>query len=255
MDMEPSPPAGYLAGISEQPMGTHLSRTIMLTDLRRLLAALPASADAFAYRSAVVDENLLLKPTVSTRKISLNRLRELYLLDPRVLLFRALSDLWSDDREAQPLLALLCAMARDPLLRASAELIIALPLGEPVTPQQLTQVVSMAFPDRYSPASLRSMGKNLASSWQQAGHLSGRRAKIRARAHCRPNAVVYALLLGYLQGARGAALFQTLWARLLDLPLHALHTQAQAAAQRGWLEYRRAGDVVEVGFRHLLRSL
>lgn len=246
--------ASRLAGISAHPTGTHLSRTIMLADLRCLLADLPVQADALAYRNAVINANVLFKPTASTRRISFKRLRDLYALDPVVLLFRALRELWADDDEAQPLLALLCALARDLLLRSSAEMILALPVGEPVTPQQFTQVVSMAFPDRYSPVSLSTAGKNIASSWQQAGHLAGKLKKVRVRAHCRPNAVVYALLLGYVQGVRGAALFHTLWARVLDLAPHALYEQAQVAAQRGWLEYRRAGDVVEVEFRHLLRS-
>ena len=252
--MEPTSLSGHLAGISEHPMGTHLSRTIMLADLRRLLAYVPASADALAYRAAVIDENVLLKPTVSTRKISYRRLRDLYVLDPEVLLFQVLRELWADESEAQPLLALLCALARDVLLRSSTELIIALPVGESITPERFAHSVSAVFPDRYSEASLFSLGQNIASSWQQSGHLAGKLNKVRARANCRPNAAVYALLLGYIQGGRGAALFHTLWARALDVPPHTLHEQAQAAAQRGWLEYRRAGDVVEVGFRHLLRS-
>ena len=252
--MEPTALSGNAAGISEHPMGTHLSRTIMLADLQRLLGHVPVHADALAYRAAVVDDNMLLKPTASTRKISFQRLRELYVLDPEVLLFQALHELWSDDSEAQPLLAMLCALARDVLLRSSAEMIIVLPSGESVTPAQFASAVSTLFPGRYSEASLFSLGQHIASSWQQSGHLAGKMKKVRVRANCRPNAVVYALLLGHLQGARGAGLFHTLWARVLDLPPHTLHEQAQAAAQRGWLEYRRAGDVVEVGFRHLMRS-
>ena len=242
------------AGVSDRPMGTHLSRTIMLTELRRLLEQSTATADATSYRAAVVDENALLKPTAATRLISFNRLRDLYTLNPELLLFHALRDLWYEDAEAQPLLALLCALARDVLLRSTAEFIVALPLGEAVTPEQLTSVVRSAFPERYSEASLASVGRNLASSWQQSGHLAGKLRKVRAHTHCRPNDVVYALLLGYVLGGRGEGLFHTMWARVLDVAPHTLHEQAQAAAQRGWIEYRRAGDVVEVGFRHLMRA-
>jgi hypothetical protein len=53
---------------------------------------------------------------------------------------------------------------------------------------------------------------------------------------------------------QGEALFYTIWCRLLDTPGHVLHSQAVAASQRGWLEYRRAGSVTEVGFRYLLRT-
>jgi hypothetical protein len=242
------------AGVYDQPIGTHLSRTLMLTDLRRLLDYSPATAEAATYRAAVIDENVLLKPTATTRRISFSRLRDLYILDPEVLLFQVLRELWYEDAEAQPLLALLCALARDVLLRSTAEQLVALPIGSPITPDQLAAIAQRAFPDRYSAASLSSLGRNLASSWQQSGHLAGKLNKVRARAICRPSDVVYALLLGYVTGSRGEGLFHTLWARVLDSSPHSLYEQAQVAAQRGWIEYRRAGDVVEVGFRHLMRS-
>ena len=41
-------------------------------------------------------------------------------LDPSVPLFRLLQVVWKDDPAGQPLLALLCASARDPLLRITA---------------------------------------------------------------------------------------------------------------------------------------
>lgn len=242
-------------GISETPVGIHLSRTLMLDDLRRLLEQLPPDTDAERYRQAIIQENVLLKPTTMTRQISFQRLCGLYALNPTVPLFQILRELWTEEHEAQPLLALLCALARDMVLRSTAEQIIALPLGEAMTPAQLSATVRSAFPGRYSEASMAGAGRNLASSWQQSGHLTGKMRKVRATANCRPPAVVLALLLGYVQGERGEGLFRTLWARVLDAPAHTLHAQAQAASQRGWLEYRRAGDVVEIGFRHLMRAV
>jgi|YNPBryunderm2012_1023409.scaffolds.fasta_scaffold01387_3 hypothetical protein len=248
------PRSALAYGFANEPVGTHISRTLMLADLRRLLAACPPSADPATYAAAVVDENVLLKPTVTTRRQSIRRLKELYRLDRKVILFRALRDLWDADTAAQPLLALLCAVATDPLLRCTADLLLSLPVDAEVTPQQFEAVVKESFPGRYSPASLASIGRNVASSWQQSGHLRGKLRKIRVHAVCRPPALVYALLLGALQEVQGEALFATLWCRLLDTPGHVLHSQAVAASQRGWLEYRRAGSVTEVGFRYLLRE-
>src|SRR5205823_939392 len=114
--------------------------------------------------------------------------------------------------------------------------------------------VNEAFPGTFNPTMLANTGRHAASSWQQSAHLSGRRHKVRAHSDCRPAAVAYALLLGHLCGSRGQGLFATFWSRLLDAPLHVLHEQALAASRQGWIEYRRAGDVVEVGFRHLLRD-
>jgi len=241
-------------GFINEPVGAHSSRTMMLADLRLLLAACPQSSSLEEYRSAIVEENVLLKKTVATRKASFRWMRELYALDRKIHLFRALRDLWDDDIQAQPLLSLLCAVARDPLLRSTAESILAIPVGETVTREMMMDAVNVSFPDRYSPKTLKSTGQNIISSWQQAGLLSGKLHKVRISAQSHPATVAYALLLGYLSDVRGDALFRTLWCRLLDAPMHVLHAQALVASQRGWIEYRHMGDVTEVGFRYLLRK-
>src|SRR5260221_5471158 len=241
-------------GFINEPVGAHSSRTMMLAELRLLLAACPQSASFEEYRSAVVDENVLLKKTVATRKASFKWLRELYALDRKTLLFRALRDLWDETPQAQPLLALLSAVARDPLLRSTAESILAILIGETVTPEMMMDAVNVSFPDRYSPKTLKSTGRNIISSWQQAGLLSGKLHQVRMSAQSLHAYVTSALLLPYLSVARGEALFRALWCRLLDAPAHVLHEQALAASHRGWIEYRHMGDVTEVGFRHLLRK-
>lgn len=224
----------------------------MLAELRSLLGACPAGSRRSDYRAAVVDDNVLLRATATTRRKTFVVLGQLYGLDPSVLLFRALRELWEADAGAQPLLAALCALARDPTFRATAGPVVEAPAGAPVTPQQLADAVRLTFPDRFSAHSLKAIGQHAASSWQQAGHLHGRLAKVRARAACRPAAVVYALLLGQLTGARGDALFDTSWCRVLDAPAHELRSQAATASQQGWLEYRHSGGVTDVTFRHLL---
>jgi hypothetical protein len=59
-------------------------------------------------------------------------LRELYVLDRRSMLFRWLRDLWDADETAQPAPRLLCSLAHDPLLRATAGPVLDIPLGRPV---------------------------------------------------------------------------------------------------------------------------
>ena len=76
----------------------------------------------------------------------------------------------------------------------------------------------------------------------------------RATLFCRAADVAYALLLGYLQEARGETLFETLWARVLDRPRSELYELAFVASKQGMLEYRNAGGVVEVGFRELVEA-
>ena len=65
-------------------------------------------------------------------------------------------------------------------------------------------------------------------------------------------ATAYALLLGHLCGVRGSFLFETGWADVLDAAPGQLDCLAVAASQRGWIDYRRLGSVVEIGFSRLL---
>ena len=62
----------------------------------------------------------------------------------------------------------------------------------------------------------------------------------------------YALLLGFLCGARGALLFHTFWTDLLEAPEHRLHEFARQASSWGWLTYRGVGNIVEIDFPCLL---
>ncbi|MBB1249938.1 hypothetical protein [Rhizobium sp. G21] len=112
------------AGFREGAKGTHTSRTIMLAELERVLRT---GASDKALEAIVLHENLLEKNTTSGRALSLQRLRELYGLDNSVPMFRTLSHLWVRDQKSLPLLAILGALARDPLLRATARSIIDLP--------------------------------------------------------------------------------------------------------------------------------
>ncbi len=239
-------------GFVKEPVGTHIARTLMLKELRGLLSACPASSGVEDYRAAVVQGNALLKATLSTRIQTFRRLRELYALDRAVVLFRVLRDLWDVDGQAQPLLAMLCTAARDPIVRVTADTVLTTPVGGEVTPGMLAVAVSRALPGRYNEGTLATIGRHCASSWQQSGHLKGRLVKTRTTAEIRASSVAYALLLGHLCGDRGDGLFATLWARLLDAPVHVVRDQAVVASQQGWLEYRHAGDVTDISFRHFL---
>jgi hypothetical protein len=239
-------------GFVNAPVGTHTSRTLMLAELTLVLAASPPDADHAEFRRRVVEENVARKDTLATRRETLRRLSELYGLRPDLPLFYALRLLWPAVPEEQPLLALLCAAARDPLLRATAGTVLATPPGEPVTPQRLEEAIEEAYPRRYSPVTRRAIGQNTISSWQQAGHLTGRLKKVRGRAVSGPASTAYALLLGYLCAARGLLLYETFWARLLDASTAAIDAHAFDASRRGWIDYKRIGDVAEIGVSGLL---
>ena len=225
-----------------------------LEELRVLLASRPVPATESAYRVAIVEQNLLGKPTASARRITFERLREVYGLDPNMLVFRALNDLWDADIGAQPMIALQCSTARDPILRAITPFVLRLPIGATVTPHEFAEEAEHQFPGKFVASSRERLGRNVSSSWEKAGLLLGQQTKKRAKPRARPTSLAYALLLGDLCGKRGQALFTTLWANMLDAPFHELKELAVIASRQGWIEYRAAGDVVEVSFRHLMRD-
>lgn len=241
-------------GLRIDPTGTHLSSTLKLKELRALLARRPVPATEGSYRAAIVDQNFLGKPTGNARRITFERLRELYALDPCQLVFRALDDLWDADDSAQPMISLLCATARDPILRAMTPFVLRLPIGAAVRTHELAEEAEHQFPGKFVASSRERLGRNVSSSWEKAGLLAGRRTRKRAKPQACTTSLAYALLMGDLCGKRGQALFTTLWATMLDAPIHELKELAVVASRQGWIEYRASGDVVEVSFRHLMRD-
>jgi hypothetical protein len=235
--------------------GTNTSHTIIVGALVALLDAVPADAPPAAYKQAALEANVLGKDTEAARRRTYRYLRELYLLRPDTLLFRALRDLWPVDPPARPLLAGLCSLARDAVFRASSAAITSSSPGDTLGSADLADAVGELFPSSYGVGTLAKIGRNTFSSWEQTGHLAEaeRATKVRTRAICRPADVAYALLLGHMEGVRGGALFETMWARVLDQPTSHLLDLAASASQLGMLELRHAGGVVDIGFRELLR--
>jgi len=85
--------------------GTNTSHTIIVAALVALFDAVPANAPPAAYKEAALEANVIGKDTDAARRRTYRYLRELYLLRPDTLLFRALRDLWPVDPSARPLLA------------------------------------------------------------------------------------------------------------------------------------------------------
>ena len=225
----------------------------MLAEIKLLLSICPLSASESDYRNAILEENTLLKQTLSTRRESFRRLRELYGISPSLITFRALRDLWDHTSEAQPFLAMLAALTRDPVLRSTVSLILSVQSGGSVDAHMLSEVVKDNYPN-LNPTTLANFGRHIASSWTQSGHLKGRTHKIRVQAQAHPSSCAYALFLGYLCGERGEGLFHTPWAQILDAPVYTLHNLAKAASQYGWLEYRQSGSITDISFRYLLHE-
>ena len=234
------------AGLRFGDRSVHTSRTIMLADLGELFAAVPPEAVRADYAAAIVDENALGKATIATRRWTNQRLGELYALDPRAPIFRVLRRLWRVDVPGRPLLAMLCALARDPLLRSTAPAVLALPVGAELVRSGFLDEIRQVVNTRLNEAVLDKVARNAASSWAQAGHLRGRMRKIRTRVAPTPGCLALALWLGALEGLGGQALLDCRWTRVLDRAGRELLPVAFEARQLGLIHARAGGGVVEI---------
>ena len=235
-------------GFRSGDRGTHTSRTIMLDELSNLLDTAPSEATRENYADAVMEGNCLGKRTAATRKLSLQRLTELYGLDAQLILFRVLRDLWGRHETSRPLLGLLLALARDPLLRAIATAVIRTPFGHEFARQTMKDALSKTVGGRLNEATLDKVVRNASSSWTQSGHLQGRGRKTRQRVQPTRAATTYALLLGFAVGHRGRMLFETPWAAILDVGPDELIDLAVDAKRLGLLDLKQSGAIIDVSF-------
>jgi hypothetical protein len=231
--------------------GTHTSRTMMFEELSHVLQATAPDARRADYAAAIIDGNCLSKQTASTRRLSNQRLGELYGLDPTIPLFRVLRRLWDIEADGRPLLALLAAIARDPLLAATCPAIVAMPANAELQRDAMKGALQAVVGDRLNDSTLEKVCRNAASTWAQSGHLEGRTFKKRRMVLPSPTAVTFAIYLAHAAGFRGAEIFSCGWLRVLDCePSHARQI-ALDAKRSGLLDLRMAGDVVEFNLSRL----
>lgn len=231
--------------------GTHTSRTMMLEELARVLDATAPDARRAEYAAAIVDSNCLSKPTASTRRLTNQRLGELYGLDPAIPLFRVLRKLWDISPDGRPLLAVLAAMARDPLLAATCPAVVAMPENEELRRDALKTALHAVVGDRLNESTLEKVCRNAASTWAQSGHLEGRTFKKRRKVLPSATAVTFAIYLAHAAGFRGADIFASGWLRVLDCDPSQARALALDAKRSGLLDLRMAGDVVELNLSRL----
>ena len=242
-------------GFSFERGGAHTSRTMMLEEMGILLTYVDQpEAEKSDYLQAIDDENCLGKRSGKTRTLTYRHLVNLYSLDRTNVLFRALLYFWNRDIVGQPLLALLCTFARDSIFRSTAPFILKFPEGATITRESLEEFIDAQEPGRFSKATLKSTAQNINSTWTKSGHLYGRARKVRSRANPTAGSVSYALLLGYLTGVRGQSLFQTEYTKLLDCTFDKAIELAENASRKGWIVFKRVGDVSEVLFPNLINQ-
>ena len=240
-------------GFSTKRTGGHMSRSMMLTELSIVFGALPAGTRKDEYKLAVTENNLLGKPTQSSRQKSFRHLVELYGMDPQMILFHSLRTFAAEDPETLALLALVCSYCRDPQLRQSYSLIDSMNSGEEITRVRMEEHLESCFPGRFSDATKKSLAQNVNTSWGGAGHLTGKARKYRAIPNSNMWATVFATFAGYLLGLRGDLLLQSVFLRLVRADYSTALSHLSVASSRGWLRFRHGGGVTEIDFDPLIQ--
>ncbi len=243
-------------GFTYDDGGAHLARSMMLKELNLLFDYIEdLSAPKDEYVHAIKEENCLSKRSGSARTLTARHLVNLYSLDPSITIFRALRYLWRRDVPGRPLLALLCAYARDSILRSSSQFVFGLSEGDLVRRDLLEKFIERQFPDRFSPATKKSTAQNLNTTWTASGHLTGRKNKIRAKAIATAGSITYALFLQHLLGERGYSAFSGEYVLLLDTNIPHAILLAEEASRRGWMVFKHIGEVMEASFPVLLNNV
>ncbi|MCP1715431.1 hypothetical protein J2T58_001296 [Methanocalculus alkaliphilus] len=224
----------------------HTGRTMMLNELSRILDSTSWDCPAEEIKRLIVEENILKKTSISSRKKSYYHVEILYSLDIQNPLFAALRFFWDEAPDERPLIALEAALFRDHILRYSAQKILPLECDTPITKEEMIGFIEQEYGKRYSPKLIDSTSRNLLSSWVQSGHLRGRIRKIRRRAQAGPASLTYAIYLGQLTGLQGASLFDTVYVDALDATDTEIQAYLHAAMKKGWLIYRSAGGIIEL---------
>ncbi|MEW6217445.1 MAG: hypothetical protein AB1543_07165 [Candidatus Bipolaricaulota bacterium] len=241
-----TPASPRAAGFRLGHIGTHTSRTIMFAELASTLAVVPSGGKPEDYAAAIIEGNCLGKATVATRRLTLQRLRELYALDSAVPIFRILRRLWELDTAGRPLLALLAALARDPLLLATAEVVLSLPKGAEFQRVPMRDALAQTVDNRLNESTLNKVVRNTASSWTQSGHLEGRTFKHRQFVTPTPASTTFALYLARAVGFGTEESLSSGWMKSLDCSASSALEMATAAKRIGLLDLRMAGNVIDL---------
>jgi hypothetical protein len=239
-------------GFSKASVGGHSARSMMFLEMSTLVRAMPPTVSKADFTRAIVDDNILEKPTLSSRKKSLHHLVELYGMDTSKALFRVLWNLGHADVDSLPQLCLICAYARDPQLRHSFELVRSLRLGEALERVSMEQHLERGFPGRFSYATKKSMAQNVNTTWTFGGHVVGKTKKTRQVPQPRPSSAAYAMFVGYLTGLRGEQLLDSAFGALVSSSRSQLLSALRLASSKGLLSLKNAAGIVEFDFSGLL---
>ena len=231
-------------------VGVLSSRSVMLPELCHLFGIGSETAGLDDYRRLAVEDDALHKASVANRTKTFNFLRRLYALDPRVPLFREafrLQRIFPADFRA--LMGLL-AFAREPLLRACADMIVRTPVGQAVGREAFEAWIREFAPGHYSQTMYVSFSHNLYASFFQLRYLGPAvgKLRLRLRPEAKPATTAYAAYLDWLNGENGLSLLAGRYSSTLELTKAEHLALLSSAGQLGLMRVAHTGGVLHLDF-------
>ncbi len=230
----------------------HTSRTVMFAELAKVM-------DHGIENDNYVDslnQNVINKATQSGVSKTSRYLIRLYGFDGQSPYFKALKYFWQISEEKdKPILALLFAIGNDYHLAGSISVLSDTQIGEKVTIETLEENIEALYPLNYTKTTRRSIAKNIASSWKQAGFITGKIKNLRTQPDINYLVVAFAFLLAYLNDVRGDFILKSNWVKALSLDDNKIRSLAIEAGKRDLLQYQFSGNVTSITFNNLLNKL
>jgi hypothetical protein len=224
----------------------------MFTELEKVMAY---SLDDENFLESL-EHNITGKKSNSGVAKTANYLKRLYDFDIHYPLFMAFKYFWKiSDADEKPLIAFIYAINQDDLLAESIQVLQGIKPGQKAAIELFEEVIEKYHPNRYSSITRRSISKNIASSWKQAGFIQGKVKNIRVQSEISYRVACLAFLLAYLKGDRGDFIWNSPGVNALCLYESKLRDLAGECARKDLMQYQYAGSVTAINFTSLLNKI
>ncbi len=235
-----------------KPITIHTSRTLMFEELSKVM---DFSIEKDNYLESMAN-NVFAKKSEDGIKKTTNFLTQLYRFDLNNSSFKILKYFWNNtDACEKPILAILFAFQTDFLLTESITVVAESKLFDKVEIEKIEANIEKYHPNRFAINTLRSVAQNIASSWKQAGYITGKVKNTRTQPEVSFNCVAFAFIMAYLNGFRGDFIITSNWVKALCLNENQLRELAIEASKRGLIYYQFSGNVTSITCNELFKKL
>jgi hypothetical protein len=236
----------------KQSITIHTARTIMFHELSKVM---DFSVELDNYFDSM-SNNVFGKKSQNGIKQTSNFLTQLYSFDSSSPKFKAFKYFWMEcDDNEKMLITLISALGNDYLLQESISVIANCKIGDKTAIELLMDNIEKYHSRRFTEKTLRSVAQNIASSWKQAGFITGKVKNIRSQPQITYKVIAFAMLLSFLDGERGDFIMHSKCVNALCLSETKLRELAVEASKRDYLQYQFAGNITAITFDNLINKI